>query len=159
MQAGGSKVYIMGGRKMRAIRFRGKRMDNGEWLHGDLITERNKVSGDSAIVFFDGYMIPKSESVLKETLGQYTGLKDKNSKEIYEGDIIKEEWEDKHRIGVVKYGTEDVYPNTGAHEYCEATGFHIEITSYGYYQALIGGKKVEVIGNIYEHPHLLEESK
>ena len=57
---------------MREIRFRAKRKDTGEWLYWNLL---------------DGFSYPK-EIIDEDTVGQYTGLKDKNGKEIYEGDIL-----------------------------------------------------------------------
>ncbi len=118
---------------MRDLKFRGLDI-NGRWWYGELNPQ-----GENHInlaTFFSNVHIGIIRS---ETIGQYTGLKDKNGKEIYEGDIWawQNPWDKEPKIrgikNVVEYKTGD-----------------LNIAGYN-----LGG--VSIIGNVYEHPELLEE--
>ena len=120
---------------MREILFRGKRVDNGEWAYGDLLH-----CDDEAEIYSEsvgkngGYVIP-------ETVGQYTGLTDKNGKKIFEHDIV--------RIAVC--GTYDNYVVSYDKENARFVVGDIDFT-----MVRIFSPKIEVIGNIHDNPKLLK---
>lgn len=102
------------------------------------------------------------DDIKRFELMQYTGLKDKNDVEIYEGDVIKTRLNRIYRI--VHTDGVDIGCNAGEYEYW-VSGFvpaaidgvidNSGESEFGYDQFVTG--ECEVIGNIYEHPHLLEE--
>ena len=129
----------------REIKFRGKRADGSSWVYGDLRQENsgNKVIMTNLSTWGDNgdNVDPYGEDVIinPDTIGQYTGLQDKNGKEIFEGDIIRNE----SCKGVV------VYKN-GA--------FCLELEKSCGYVWLFCLDSLLDIGNIYDNPELLEDN-
>lgn len=134
---------------MREILFRGKRMDNREWIYGDLLQNIDAVKireQEKSI-----RAIAKSFTVDPETVGEYTGLTDANGKKIFEGDIIQYQPDNALaplRSFVVYDASEYSYPafDLAKHDY-EANGL----------QCAHEDCCCEVIGNIYDNPELLEK--
>ena len=127
---------------MREILFRGKRTDNGTWTCGYLfcIWER------AYLCWGTTNSVPNMKEVLPETVCQFTGLYDKNSMKIFEGDIV----ERGGRIWLVEYSNK--YGQFMMTTYTEKG------ISWSRSFDLIPPDWCEVIGNIYDNPELLEGS-
>ena len=136
---------------MKEILFRGKRVDNDEWVYGDLI-HRQVWSTQLTIIRIsdDGFDHYEEFEVKPETVGQFTGLTDKNGNEIFEGDIVKEwssHWKTPLKTEINIYEV-----------VCEYLGSLrlIRKTEYGENSTpLYRRSVVEVIGNIYDNKELL----
>lgn len=122
--------------------FRGKRKDGQGWIEGDLVHTRTTTQG----VVTEIYTLDMSYEVDPETVGQCTGLKDKNGKLIFEGDIVK---------GLFNFGLEIMSVCT-----LKDGAFGLTAKQCGAYHfsAFTSLWKVqyEVIGNIHDDPELLE---
>ena len=132
---------------MREILFRGKRLYDGEWVYGfyvhcadrwgrgkDLIQSLDIESGKFGFLY----------EVDPETVGQFTGATDENGKKIFEGDIVRV-----NRSEV---------PSIVEYSECNC-GFHADSRSDDYFSISVLNRDLvdlEVIGNIYDNPELLE---
>ena len=133
---------------MRDIKFRGKLINSGKWSEGNLIIRKGNNAEIMACTSPDATPIGTYGRINVNTIGQYPGLKDKNGKEIYERDIVKFRFK-KDRpecpdlIGFIEYQS----------QYC---AFKIvsspEIGAFRIDDEAI----IEVIGNVWDNPELLE---
>lgn len=128
---------------MREILFRGKRCDNGEWAQGFYVRadhhwHKNGIHKDWIVCGASAnggwFALHNKYAVAHETVGQFTGLTDKNGKKIFEGDII--EWDE------LEWGSK-----------------HREVVTWDYNLFAIRkddwGEWCEVIGNIHDNPELI----
>lgn len=151
---------------MREILFRGKRLDNGGWVEGYYVSHQHvahyiiPVSPGGYEAADGSFYAAKWYGVDPETVGQYTGLKDKNGKKIFEGDLLN--------------GFRYPYLSNGEHNYFEEVVWFNNCPAFGLYthkhplSAVRGisagiskfmddfdGSWWEIIGNTHDNPDLL----
>lgn len=118
----------------REIKFRGKRLDKGKWEYGSLVIINGR------------YFIINEEwrgEVDPSTVGQYTGLKDNNGREIYEGDVLRMYDNKRYTFTCIYLQTQSAFLGR-----CNETRFGLaNITE---------GVSKEIIGNIHDNPELLK---
>ena len=162
---------------MREIMFRGKRLDNGEWIEGYLIryeNERTRICKSKT----NAFCYQKDRSIIQTvahetetfTVGQYTGLKDKYGKRIFEGDIVRYTYDSpddpmatenglKVRTGRIFWSDwRASFAVTAGRNLSAALNNDVAVYVRGrqVYEYVRGANTVEVIGNIHDNPELLE---
>lgn len=144
---------------MRENLFHGKRKDNGKWVEGCLLG--NDVIVPKGQSFYICHSILDSAltvyEVIPETIGQYTGLADKNGKKIFEADIVKctDTNVDCTFTAVVLFGNPNGEYNWGF-QLMRVSGSTANIDILLWVDMEETGAFIEVIGNIYDNPELLE---
>jgi uncharacterized phage protein (TIGR01671 family) len=161
---------------MREILFKGKQTYDGKWVEGFYYLKRDRYVGDkefisekhmitTGIVEASGSYQESEEtieySVIPETVGQYTGLTDKNGNKIFEGDIVKARWrkQSDYALGMVIFenGTFKikVLGTKKQREFEKYTD--ADVRAYAIENNFLNrGFNIEVIGNIHENPELLK---
>ncbi len=141
----------------RDIKFRGKQINTKKWVYGYLYREKG------LYLICENIRYAKAEPIILDTVGQYIGLHDKNGKGIYEGDIVT--------------GIDYPFIDEGKQSYVGIVAFYDDVAQFGYeYKCVKKNKRgisnginnefkanenlicedLEVIGNIYDNPELLE---
>ena len=127
----------------REIEFRGKRLDNGEWLYGDLMHDNH---GGCYIYPLDSLGLFAENKVANDTVGQFTGLVDKKGVKIFEGDIVL--WDRDQKMYVV------VFRNGMFYASIEECNPHI-YGGFPLWCLCAEEQYCTIIGNIHDNPELL----
>ena len=132
----------------RKIKFRGKRIDNGEWVEGYYVKHGSRhwiYTGEIQYMYYPVCAdLPTKYEVDPDTVGQYIGVKDKNGKEVCEKDIMR--IDGKKELFVVMW-------------VCDTARYGLQSREELLYFEFGIGSGIEVIGNVYENADLLKEVK
>ncbi len=137
---------------MRDIKFRGQQINTKKWIYGYLYKEKG------LYLICENIRYAEEEPIFLDTVGQYTGLKDENGKEIYEGDIIEFSYD-------MFVGYFDTFIAKGKVVF-EEGAFYVEVfeneritKDEAYLLYSINLDTIELMGNIYDNPELLAEKE
>lgn len=164
---------------MREILFRGKKEYDGEWIYG-LLTIDDFMTTDGIERAYCIKEVPSNRGdsfnwvkVDSKTVGQYTGLNDKNDKKIFEGDIVQyNTYDDFDCHSIVEFGEYKQDGSAGEYGGRDCIGFYVKVNNFTcpdwcedepecfpYYMwqqnVLEVASKCEIIGNIYDNPELI----
>lgn len=131
---------------MREILFRGKRIDNGEWVIGFLSKTRGLDNKLHICIDYEEKGVMCSSIVIPETVSQYTGLTDKNGNKIFEGDIVEINKRKKYEVRFYKSAWV-IWNDKYKFDY-EKWDF---LSTFA--------QKIKIIGNIHDNPELLKEAE
>ena len=133
---------------MREILFRGKRVDNGEWFFGNLDLRQFGGSFYACIIHQLSMWKTTKFEVVPETVGQYTGLTDKNGKKIFEGDILDYclSWRKVKLYGRVGFSQKHV-------------GYFLYDKNFEMMPGIEDCATMKVVGNKFDTPELWEEKE
>lgn len=123
---------------MRKILFRGRRLDNGEWVYGFPY-----IPNDGVCEIRSNDIGTEQWAVDHKTVGQYTGLEDKNGNMIFEGDIVLKRTYNGKKPFAVKFDGGMFYAGIGGGSSTATHRYTLE------------DKQIEIIGNIHDNPELL----
>lgn len=146
---------------MREILFRGKDFSgviNHNWCFGSLDTTEND---RTIIIYFDRFGNKCRIFVDPSTIGEYTGLKDKNGKMLFEGDIVKNDWCFIKGNSIVRFGEYKSLDSSNDYQ-CGHLGFYLEhISDFNKRTVrkdiMYFANKCEIIGNVFDNPEMLKE--
>ena len=154
---------------MREILFRGKRLDNGAWETGSLVIVR--MGCHDAQYYIADKMTGYHTPVDRSTVGQYTGLNDKNGKRIWEGDIVRYTFDSPDDPTATENGlkvrTGRIFWSDWRASFAVTAGRNgsaslnndvaLYVRGRQVYEYVRGANTVEVIGNTTDNPELLEK--
>lgn len=141
---------------LREIKYRGRRVDNGEWIYGNLIGN-DRIVGDIVDWHDDYFCTEFWYMVNPETIGQFTGLQNCNGTDIYKGDILQ--------FVTFNYDGSDNGVKTGYVDWEENAAAYVirekinDEEAHWLYLVIANDDEVEIIGNIFQHPELLKEEQ
>ena len=133
---------------MREILFKAKRIDNGKWVEGYYQKRYDLLGNEEHLIFHaDSYKVWEYAEIIPETLCQFAGMTDKNGKRIWESDVV---W-------LVYDGEEHIYQIVWDNSELDFKATNGEENYGSNFEYLLCCDEIEVIGNIFDNPELLQE--